>query len=1146
MVLFLLTTVGIKAQQLAFPDAQGWGRWAVGGRYGTVYHVTNLNDSGSGSLRDAVSQSNRIVVFDVAGVINISSRLTFASNLYIAGQTAPGEGITIYGNGVSFSGADNIICRYMRFRMGIKGDSGKDCAGVAHGTNMIFDHCSFAWGRDETFSINSDGKGALHSITIQNCIVGQGLMTHSAGGLIQADSITLYRNFYCDNSTRNNKIKGRNQYVNNLVYNWCNGAYLMGGESAGQSYCNIVDNMFINGPSGGGNAFTEGNANFHCYVSDNWQDSNKDGQLNPFSITSYSTADIVSSPYKYPTLEAWNGNSLISNLLPEVGASLPYRDYVDYYMIEEVKSFGTKGALIGNEATLPYGTPNTWNVWTGNKRTDTDGDGMPDEWESANGTNPKKNDAMTISANGYANIENYINSITLEDSQPYLRAPICLEMTSATTTTMKITWFDYTYGEDGFIIEAKTEGTDWTEMGRSGADRNSFTLTKLTPGTAYTIRIRAFKGDMFSDYSKEEVFKTRPETVGIIDIDTYQADAVWINADEWNTEDAGWDSPTNKYADGNKVLFSPSNDDTISLNTQVNPDAVVVNSDANLTISGDGDISGQSSMNKAGKGTLTISTSNSYTGATVLHEGILSFNSLKDAGVKSSIGASEEFAQNWIFDGGTYNYTGSSTATNRCAKIMRETEFSISRSNSTVTMNGSFEGNSDFVLNGKGQLTANTTNFFGYTGKTILKGGTLYLPNAEISNNGIGKSSQLVFAGGTLATKGESENYETYSFPIYVQEGTTSQFSPNRNCYIKSKVSGGGTLQINFPYVREYIQGDWNDFTGKVIGNGGLFLMNNNKSITNGVVMLKNGSRLCGWDTNGIYTIGGLSGDSDTYLSGSSKQTNGFTCTWTIGTANTDETFRGSINNWSCSGSGHTGTVNIIKAGTGDWRLAGTNEYSGTTTINGGRLVVNGTNSGTGNIIVNSGGTLAGKGSVASAVNVKKGGTVYAGDTTLINRNTLNIKGKLTVASGGTISIPIYYDGTTAKSNRLVLSSGASLTNAILNLDMQDIYSATDIPEGTIFTLFSITGSITGKFTEIIPATPGEGKIWDTSELTKTGKIKVAADSSAINAITIDNRNQNQSGIFELSGRKLSSDDKEGNMLPKGIYIVNGEKVMKQ
>ena len=106
MAAILFGAATLQAQQLAFPGAEGFGRYATGGRTGSVYHVTNLNDDGPGSFRDAVSSPNRIVVFDVAGVIRINSRINVSPNLYIAGQTAPGEGVTIYGNGLSFSGAN--------------------------------------------------------------------------------------------------------------------------------------------------------------------------------------------------------------------------------------------------------------------------------------------------------------------------------------------------------------------------------------------------------------------------------------------------------------------------------------------------------------------------------------------------------------------------------------------------------------------------------------------------------------------------------------------------------------------------------------------------------------------------------------------------------------------------------------------------------------------------------------------------------------------------------------------------------------------------------------------------------------------------------------------------------------------------------
>lgn len=240
-ILCLLFSMPLQAADLlAFPGAEGFGRFTVGARAVSspeIYHVTNLNDSGVGSFRDAVSKAGRIVVFDVSGIINLKSTLIFSGNSIIAGQTAPGDGIMLYGDRVSFSGANNLIVRYLRIRMGINGSSGKDAAGVANGKNMIFDHVSVTWGRDETFSISWDSKGTEPSnITIQNSIIGQGLQTHSCGGLMQTDGgVTLFRNLYIDNKTRNPKVKGLNQFVNNVIYNWGGGGgYIMGG-SAGDS-----------------------------------------------------------------------------------------------------------------------------------------------------------------------------------------------------------------------------------------------------------------------------------------------------------------------------------------------------------------------------------------------------------------------------------------------------------------------------------------------------------------------------------------------------------------------------------------------------------------------------------------------------------------------------------------------------------------------------------------------------------------------------------------------------------------------------------------------------------------------------------------------------------------------------------------------
>ncbi|KAI0889302.1 polysaccharide lyase family 1 protein [Annulohypoxylon maeteangense] len=408
----LATLIPSVSALLAFPGAEGFGRNAVGGRTGSVYHVTNLNDSGTGSFRDAVSKANRIVVFDVGGTIKIATRIAVSKNIYIAGQTAPGEGITVYGNGMSFSNANDAIVRYIRFRMGKGGDSGKDGITIADGSNMIFDHVSAAWGRDETFSIN----GAVHNVTVQNTIIAQGLETHSCGGLMQSDyGISLFRNLYIDNKTRNPKVKGMNDFQNNVIYNWGGGGGYIAGDSAGQSHANIINNYFISGPSTSVTAFTRGNANFHGYVSENYYDSNKDGSLNGSPLCAqtscYSNMAIEPSRFDYPgPTHLLTAPDAVPHVLSAVGANFPARDAVDKGLVAEVQSYGKKGQLISDENAASSG--GVGGVVTVSALTDTDGDGIPDEWESAHGLDPRDaGDAMEIGAAGYANIEVYVNSL---------------------------------------------------------------------------------------------------------------------------------------------------------------------------------------------------------------------------------------------------------------------------------------------------------------------------------------------------------------------------------------------------------------------------------------------------------------------------------------------------------------------------------------------------------------------------------------------------------------------------------------------------------------------------------------------------------------------------------------------------------------
>jgi hypothetical protein len=377
----LLFTTTVSA--LAFPGAEGFGRNAIGGRNGKVYIVTNLNDSGAGSLRDAVSQPDRTIVFSVGGLIKIKDRIVVSKRVSILGQTAPGDGITVYGNGWSFSNADDAIVRYIRIRMGKGGASGKDAITIAEGSNMIFDHISVSWGRDETFSISG---GEVGNITVQNSIVAQGLETHSCGGLMQTSigsGVSLFRNLYIDNKTRNPKVKGTNDFTNNVVYNWGGGGAYIAGDSEGQSEANVVGNYFVSGPSTSVAPFTRGNANFRAFVEGNYVDEDRNGALNGAVLgattANYGGLAIQNSKYAYPAptkiLSALDALKLAEK---SAGAS-KVRDAVDKRLVAELQSYGKMGQLITDENASPINGPGT--IAGGTKWIDANGNGIPDDLE---------------------------------------------------------------------------------------------------------------------------------------------------------------------------------------------------------------------------------------------------------------------------------------------------------------------------------------------------------------------------------------------------------------------------------------------------------------------------------------------------------------------------------------------------------------------------------------------------------------------------------------------------------------------------------------------------------------------------------------------------------------------------------------------
>ena len=218
--------VAVSGHILAFPGAEGYGKYTAGGRGGKVYEVTNLNDFGKGSLRAAVeAEGSRTVVFRVSGTIDLKSNLTIRNPyITIAGQTAPGDGICIKRYPLSI-GADEVIIRYIRVRLGDESGVDADAISSRYNKNLIIDHVSASWSVDETMSIYHN-----ENVTVQWCLIAESLYQsnhikghHGFGGIWGSNYSTYHHNLLAHHSSRNPRFAsgcGNTDYRNNVLYNW--------------------------------------------------------------------------------------------------------------------------------------------------------------------------------------------------------------------------------------------------------------------------------------------------------------------------------------------------------------------------------------------------------------------------------------------------------------------------------------------------------------------------------------------------------------------------------------------------------------------------------------------------------------------------------------------------------------------------------------------------------------------------------------------------------------------------------------------------------------------------------------------------------------------------------------------------------------
>jgi pectate lyase len=451
-ILVLGIFIPARAQQkgiLAFPDAEGFGRFATGGRGGDVYHVTNLDNDGEGSLRYGIKSVHgpRTIVFDISGNIILKGDLDLDKpNITIAGQTAPGDGITL-GNGCLKVKADNIIVRFIRSRLGDKSGRDEDAISIIGGTNIIFDHISSSWSVDETFSCQSE---KVDSLTVQWCMITESLYKshhhkgpHGMGEIIGSTRQTFHHNLYAHHNSRSPKVTGRRHcevdFRDNVIYNWgSNSCY-----DGTSSYINWVDNYYKAGPGtksgvrhrifelsdeeippGGSNRpedskkfetslYAEGNymEGFPAVTKDNWN-----GGID-FMNGANETKNRVHKPFEFPAIKEQTAGEAYPLVVKNAGASL-VRDVIDKRIADEVMK-GT--AHYGNGGII--NSQNEVGGWCKLNSLpapiDTDQDGMPDDWEKQNRLDPNDPSDRNgdINKDGYTNLEVYLNSLIQNESK---------------------------------------------------------------------------------------------------------------------------------------------------------------------------------------------------------------------------------------------------------------------------------------------------------------------------------------------------------------------------------------------------------------------------------------------------------------------------------------------------------------------------------------------------------------------------------------------------------------------------------------------------------------------------------------------------------------------------------------------------------
>jgi len=1067
-----------SAQTLAFPEAEGFGRFATGARTSlssaSVYRVTNLNDSGAGSFRDAVSQSNRFVVFDVGGVVTLNSLVAVSSNVTIAGQTAPG-GFAVYGDRVSFTNANNAISRHFAVR---KGEAGTrdDSVSLSRGSNMIFDHMSVTWGVDETFSMNPDSGYVIDNITIQNTVVAQGLdrLGHSAGGLMtlgEGSRFSVIKSLFADNVTRNPKVRGENEYINNVVYGYETAGYIMGDTVNMNSHANAIGNYFIEGPVDGSSPFASGTPQFEIYGSDNWVDTNRNGVLDGSLITSYPGATVAAAPFAFPTAASMTAPQAVAHVTQNAGPTIT-RDEVDTRIMQEVLSYGTLGGVILRDTDL-FPTFASPRIAYG-RLADSDNDGMPDGWERSRGLNATSGTDWRTLSGGYTNLELYLNELGANETTTQWTATSGTWGTAGNwsgglptfATAATVTGTATIASGQGLTRRLAIGGTAASQVTVSDGTLDVFERLHVGSGAAGTLTLTS--GAVAAGELVLGGTSGGNPTSGILTLAGGTLQAAYVRPGsaqsrfDWN---------------GGTVQFSAAPDVSVATVLGAGGGTLFTNG---FSGTWSGVISGSGGLTKNAAGTLAITGSNTMTGGVRVAAGTLAVNhvaaigsgSLALAGGNVTFGSVSGIAtpiamlSSGTLSAGGITLNGPITG----GTAVRLAIATSASGNSNLTLAGGFTGFTGTVdlnattgnvrLNATAALGSGTAKFdLGASTATLrtayaatvalgsLAGGTA--TKLQGSTNDSGLVTYVVGANGASTTFSGTITDGVFTTPgmtglTKVGAGTLTLGAAASTYTGVTRISGGvlsaGTLanggtasgigQATADPANIVLDGGTLQYTGAAI------------TIDRGFTVTANGGAI---ERNGSGNLV-FGGTADIVMSGTGDRT--FTLS---GAATSFNTISAGIPDPA------SGRATLAKSGTGTWRLAGAAKtYTGDTLVNGGTLFlvsasVLPTGVGKGDVTVAAGATLDLYGSSHTINGLDGAGTVT---TTLNTTRTLTIgnsdasgdfSGVLTQGASQTLAVTKigsgtqrfggssnYAGGTTLRGGTLVAAASDALGSGLV------------------------------------------------------------------------------------------------------------------